>query len=157
MSLQFENCPESFKPVRTVFKSSRQFSNRPDSFQTVRTIMNPSRQCWKSYHLNMNWKIWNCLTCLNVNFEWLFLSYAQKPSRLAETFQTRKNFPGSNTTRLPGFLGLWNWATRICKLQHTNNFILVLKFKQFTRKVLQHQCLKRRQCRPMWTSSTPSN
>ena len=25
----------------------------------------------------------------------------------AKTFRTRKNFPGSNATLLPGFLGLW--------------------------------------------------
>ena len=100
---------DSFQIVRTVFKPFEQFSNRlasfqtvwtvsnrPDSFQTVWTIVNRSRQCWKSYHLNINWRIfnyWSCLDVIQTNkaklgfLEWLFVSYAQKLSGRAKSFQ----------------------------------------------------------------------
>ena len=40
-------------------------------------------------------------------FQFSFKSYAQKLSKCAKTFRTRKNFPDGNATLLSRFLGLW--------------------------------------------------
>ena len=96
LSGQFWNYPDSFGAVRTVLKLYGQFWNRPDSFEIVRTVLKSSGQFWNRPDSLKNCQDSFKLSGQNCSFY----------NIRAKIFRTRKNFPGSNATALPGFLGL---------------------------------------------------
>ena len=97
--------------IRTVLKSSGKLAviwKNPDSFEIIRKIgchLEKSGQFWNNLE---NWqssgKIWVVLNVLGQLTRYFSVIRAK-------TFRTRKNFPGSNATLLPRFLGLWGPLT----------------------------------------------
>ena len=92
--------------IRTVLKSSGKLAliwKNPDSFEIIRKIGCHLEKSGQFRNDPENWqssgKIWVVLNVLGQLTR--FFSVIR-----AKTFRTRKNFPGSNATLLPRFLGL---------------------------------------------------
>ena len=129
MFLSYWDNFETIRKREIIWKKFGQFWNRPENWQSsgkIRTVLKPSG---KLAMIRKNPDRFGSIGRVEQVFSVV----------RAKTFQTRKNFPGSNVTLLPRFLGLcctdtlFEWCLDIwlnCwkHLNHTNKYEVLPKW-----------------------------